>query len=463
MSVLAAFMVPHPPMIIPDVGRGSEAQIEETIEAYRQVAREVAALRPQTIIISSPHSVMYADYFHISPGRRAAGSFAAYRAGNVRLKENYDTELVSRICSCAEDMGISAGTLGEKDPSLDHGTMIPLYFIEMEYTGFEIVRIGLSGLALTEHYRLGMAVQEAVSQTGRDVVYIASGDLSHKLQTYGPYGYAPEGPAYDSRIMDCSSRAAFGEYLEFDETFCEKAAECGHRSFVMMAGCLDGLAVRAKKFSYQDITGVGYGICSFYPEGTDENRHFLRRYLQDQSADQRRKRDTEDAYVRLARQTVDSYVRDHRKIPVPDWAPDEMKNARAGVFVSIHEFGRLRGCIGTISPTTGCIAEEIIQNGISACSRDPRFDAIRQEELDYLEISVDVLSPPEKISSPDQLDVRKYGVIVTNGGRRGLLLPNLDGVDTVDAQIDIARQKAGISRNEKLSLERFEVVRHGQN
>ena len=134
---------------------------------------------------------------------------------------------------------------------------------------------------------------------------------------------------------------------------------------------------------------------------------------------------------------------------------------RAGVFVSIHKNGSLRGCIGTISPTCSSIAQEIAQNAVSASTKDPRFSAIRPSELDELEITVDVLGDTEEISSPDQLDVKRYGVIVSKGRRRGLLLPNLDGVDTVEEQISIALQKAGLDTDEEnFELERFEVVRH---
>ena len=137
-----------------------------------------------------------------------------------------------------------------------------------------------------------------------------------------------------------------------------------------------------------------------------------------------------------------------------------MNDTKAGAFVSIHEHGKLRGCIGTILPTTGSVADEIIQNAVSACARDPRFEPIREDEIPYLEVNVDVLTKPEKISSKDELDVKRYGVIVTHGYKRGLLLPDLDGVDTIDDQIDIARRKGGIREDEPYELERFEVVRH---
>ncbi|MBR1853880.1 MAG: AmmeMemoRadiSam system protein B, partial [Lachnospiraceae bacterium] len=279
MSILAAFMVPHPPMIVPQIGRGSEAQIQKTIDAYRKVAEEIAEIKPETILISSPHATMYADYFHISPGNGASGSFANFGAPKVSFTEAYDTELVGRMEILAQEREFPAGTLGQRDRMLDHGTMVPLYFIRQKYEAFKVIRIGLSGLSLAQHYAFGQLIVQAVEDTGRRVVYVASGDLSHKLQEYGPYGFAPEGPQYDDRIMDVCSRAAFEELFDFEESFCEKAAECGHRSFVIMAGALDGHAVEAKRLSHEDVTGVGYGICTFHVGPKADDRKFLERYL----------------------------------------------------------------------------------------------------------------------------------------------------------------------------------------
>ena len=460
MSILAAYMVPHPPMIVSEVGRGSERQIEATRAAYVRAAEEIAALKPETIIISSPHAAMYADYFHISPGREAEGSFAQFHAPQVRFREAYDEELVRLIERRAKENRFPAGTMGQREKALDHGTMVPLYFIRQKYDGFRLVRLGLSGLPLEAHYRLGMIIQSAAEELGRRAVYVASGDLSHKLQAYGPYGFAAEGPVYDERIMDVCGRAAFGELFDFDEAFCERAAECGHRSFVIMAGALDGLSVKAERLSHEDVTGVGYGVCTFRPEGADESRRFLDIRQQNEEKRLAEARDRSDAWVRLARESVESYVLRRQVMEVPDGLPDELLRRRAGAFVSIHKQGRLRGCIGTIAPTRRNLAEEIIRNAVSAAAHDPRFDPIQPEECRWLEIYVDVLGEPEDIQSEDGLDVKRYGVIVTCGHRRGLLLPDLDGVDTVAQQVAIARQKAGIGPKEKVSLQRFEVVRH---
>jgi len=162
--------------------------------------------------------------------------------------------------------------------------------------------------------------------------------------------------------------------------------------------------------------------------------------------------------ARLARQTVETYVREHRLPEVREDDP-EMKG-RAGVFVSIHKKGALRGCIGTFEPTQPDIAREIVANAVSSATHDPRFTPVRADELKGLEYSVDVLTAPVPVKDRDSLEPRKYVVIVESGWRRGLLLPDLEGVDTVDQQIDICRQKAGIGPGEPVKLYSFEVKRY---
>ncbi|MGI6106655.1 MAG: AmmeMemoRadiSam system protein A [Lachnospiraceae bacterium] len=474
MSVVGAVMVPHPPVLIPEIGRGEEKKVQATIDNYRKAARFAADLRPETLIISTPHSVMYRDYFHISPGSSADGDFRRYRAGGVRFHVKYDTEFVRELCRLADEKQFPAGTLGERDPSLDQGTMVPLYFLREVLPDVPIVRIGLSGLPLADHYRLGMMIQKAAERLGRRAVYVASGDLSHRMTASGPYGYNPHGPEYDERVMDVMGGARFDELMDFDSAFLDEAAECGHRSFVMMAGALDGLAVKAQRLSHEGVLGVGYGICTYEVTGEDGSRHMLDIWEKRHLAEIGRQRKKSDIYVRLARASAERYVRTREPLSLSEARAmveqdssaseaqkDELLNQRAGTFVSIHENGELRGCIGTISPTRSCTAEEILGNAVSASTRDPRFPEIRPEELPYLEITVDVLGKPEPVSSKKELDVRRYGVIVTKGRRRGLLLPDLEGVDSADQQVSIALQKAGLDPDEEnYSMERFEVVRH---
>jgi MEMO1 family protein len=167
----------------------------------------------------------------------------------------------------------------------------------------------------------------------------------------------------------------------------------------------------------------------------------------------------EHALVQLARRTVERYVREHKTTAPPQVLTEEMQR-RAGVFVSLHRQGDLRGCIGTIEPVQDNVALEIISNAISAATRDPRFSPVRPDELADLEISVDVLTEPEPIAGIAELDPKVYGVIVSAGGRRGLLLPDLEGVDTAEEQVRIALRKAWIDPHEKYSLSRFRVIRY---
>jgi AmmeMemoRadiSam system protein A len=166
-----------------------------------------------------------------------------------------------------------------------------------------------------------------------------------------------------------------------------------------------------------------------------------------------------DPIVALAKATVETYVREGKKPPPPSQLTPEMKE-RAGVFVSIHKKGELRGCIGTFAPQEKNVAAEVITNAISSASRDPRFPPVSPDELKDLDYSVDVLTAPEPVKDASQLDPKKYGVIVECGWRKGLLLPDLEGVDSVDYQIDICRQKGGIGPREPVKLYRFEVKRY---
>jgi len=163
--------------------------------------------------------------------------------------------------------------------------------------------------------------------------------------------------------------------------------------------------------------------------------------------------------VNLARKTIELYVRRGKSLPPPQ-NPSELMAQRAGAFVSLHLGGELRGCIGTIEPQQASLAAEVIANAISAATRDPRFLPVTRDELDELDISVDVLEPAEPIASLDELDPRQYGVIVESGGRRGLLLPDLQGVDTAEQQVQIALRKAWIRPDEDYRLSRFRVTRY---
>ena len=265
MSIAAAFIMPHPPVILPGIGGGDEKNIQKTIDACDAIGKKIGEIKPDIIVLTSPHCTMYNDYFHISPGKGAMGDFGKFGAKEISMHVEYDTEFVKALEEETEKNNINAGTLGEKETSLDHGTMVPLSFVNKYYTSYKLVRISLSGLSKQEHYRLGNIIATVSNYLKRKVVFIGSGDLSHKLKDFGPYGFSKEGPLFDMEIVDIIEKGELNRLMDFDPVFAEKAAECGLGSFVILAGTLEGIEFDSRLLSYEGPFGVGYGVGEFIP------------------------------------------------------------------------------------------------------------------------------------------------------------------------------------------------------
>lgn len=475
MALLAAYAVPHPPLIVPAVGRGREKGIADTIAAYREVARRAAAHRPDLIVVTSPHAPLYRDGFFIADTPEETGSLAAFGQPGERVTTHTDLPFAEDVAARLRRRGIPSAGAPASMAEIDHATFVPLHFLEetLDLNAVDVVRIGLSGLSEADHRFLGRAIAEAAQGLNRRCVLVASGDMSHKLKADGPYGFAPEGPVFDKAVADLFAKGDLEGLFDLDAAVCDNAAECGLRSFQIMAGALEatGEPYTSELLSYEGPFGVGYAVAAFEiedaPESTEEEaadeivREENRRIdAAPDGAAAWPPRPGDDPIVALARASVESVVGRGAILSLPADVPEELTGRRAGAFVSLHEHGQLRGCIGTIAPVRASLAEEVIMNGVAAATEDPRFSPVRPEELSYLDYSVDVLGEPEPVDNLEQLDPKRYGVIVTRGHRRGLLLPDLEGVDTVFDQIAIAKQKAGIRPEEQVRLERFEVVRH---
>lgn len=266
-----AFIVPHPPLIIPEIGKGEEKTIQNTIDNYEKYAKEISEINPDTIIITTPHSIMYRDYIHISPNDESFGSFANFNAPQINTTVKYDTELVQELTEKSFENNIPAGTLGERDPYLDHATLIPLYFIQKEnpklLENTKVVRIGLSGLPLEDHFEFGKQINDVIKDQNKKVVFIASGDLSHVLKEDGPYGYQKEGPEFDNLFQEIVKEGDLKKFTQVNEDFAEKASECGLRSFVILSGALDDYNYSTSLDSYEGPFGVGYGCAEINIEG----------------------------------------------------------------------------------------------------------------------------------------------------------------------------------------------------
>ncbi len=460
-KLLNGYILPHPPVIVPRIGRGRERQAVPTVESVKRAAKEIGQERPTTIILSTPHAPCFRDYVYMPDTEILSGDFASFGSPEIELSFRNNEKLRSMIVKRASLMGIHAGSLSESQKKqyrisdrLDHGALVPLYFIAKELDDFRLICISTPFLSFQELYDFGKCIKEAVAESDERVIYIASGDLSHRLTEEAPAGYHPKGFEYDKYLVDKVRNSDVKGLLTTDENFLEKAGECGTRSIVMMYGAFHGMTLSADIYSYEGPFGVGYLIAKII--GEESNAGWQDNRENRQGADCREESD----YVKLARETLETYVKEQKRLKVPQWVPPELKAKRSGVFVSLKKNGMLRGCIGTIGPTMVNIAEEIMNNAISSGTKDPRFPSVMEEELKDLVYSVDVLGSPEKISSMDELDVKRYGVIVISGFRRGLLLPDLEGVDTPEQQVEVALQKAGINKTEPFEMQRFEVIRY---
>lgn len=454
------FLMPHPPLIIPEVGLGTENKVIDTVNACKKVGERVKDINPDTIIIISPHGVVFKDAVAMITAENIEGDMGRFGAPAVKLKCKIDLDLTNKIINNAANYDIPVAGIDERTASrynvpfeLDHGAMVPLYYAG-DMNNINLVHITYGFLSPMELLKFGLAVRKAVKESDKKVVVIASGDLSHRLTHDGPYEYSPKGAKFDSTLIEVLERGDLKGIFSINRKLIMEAGECGLRSLYILAGIMNTERIKANLFSYEGPLGVGYAVMEF-EEGDGDLYNAV---IEEKSKEHKRRIKEGSPYTKLARRNLDSYYSKGILLTVDDIDEEELILDKKGVFVSLKIGGELRGCIGTIEPTTTCVGEEIIRNSISAALNDPRFQPVKAEELMDIDISVDLLYSPEKTSFED-LNPSCYGVIVTAGSKSGLLLPNLEGVNTKEQQLQIAMSKGNISPSETYKLERFKVER----
>lgn len=464
--ILSAYLTPHPPIIISQIGQGEELKAKRTVEGMEEIGRDIALRKPQTIVVITPHGPVFSDANAISMEEKLKGDFGAF--GHSQLSYSYDSdqELTYQIVKNCLTNNIQIAQMTKEmyrrynlDGKLDHGALVPLHFVDKYYSSFQIVHITYGILSPRELYLFGRQIESAVLQQNRDVVVIASGDLSHKLKDSGPYSYSPEGPEFDRLIMKMIADADLTSIASFDMDLAHKAGECGLRSLMILSGILSQYSLETEVFSYEGPYGVGYGTAKLVPVEKG-SKDLLDVIDKAQRSRLEKRKLSESPQASLARMSLEQFIMTGEYPDVPKDSDEELLGAARPVFVSIKKNGSLRGCIGSTAASRGSLAKEIIHYAVEAGTRDPRFPSVTEEELSELTYSVDVLFPSEPIESMKQLDPKEYGVIVEKGHRRGLLLPMIEGVDTPEEQVRIALQKAGIGEEEDFRLERFRVERY---
>jgi len=451
-SSVFGVIAPHPPIFVESVGQAERHKADASLSALATASDAIASYQPETLIVMSPHAPVVYDTFLVDTSEVMEGSLAGF-GDNRSMRWEVDSHLARALVTAADSAGIPVAPRdadARLQPGwLDHATIVPLSFLDPAHQ-FKIVVLSLSYLSLATHHQLGAVIRQTAESLGRKVVFVASGDCSHRLTPQAGAGYSPRGQEFDDALVDLVRTGRLAELRKIDSDLSEAAGECGLRSFVTLGGFAGAEPVPTRLLAYEGPWGVGY-LTALVGDGAL------------MSADQGAETDTstvetapESEIVSLARTTLDAALHDE-PLP-PPILTDPTYPRRAGAFVSLHRGGRLRGCIGTISPTKPTLGEEVAHNVLEAAFEDPRFEPLTAEEFGDLEMSVDVLHPAEP-ATIEELDPKRFGVIVTAGYRRGLLLPDLDGVDDTATQLEIALQKAGILPDEDFSIERFRVDR----
>ena len=458
-SIVFSGIAPHPPIMVPEVGGESAAEVQGSIDGMAELTKRLIATGAETVVLISPHARLERYAFVAYQGPVLQGNFASFRAPAVRFEAPLDEDLLQAISTAAAEEDYDVVGL-ESGQYLDHGTAVPLYFLQHNGWIGSVVALGYSFLSNEDHLRFGSCIGKAINKTGRAAGLIASGDLSHRLKPGAPAGYNPTAYLFDDEVIDALRTNSPERIINIDQELRRNAGECGYRSMLIALGATREQPWACEVIHYEAPFGVGYLVAQLTGSQPASQGSPARGTVEADVADGS---PTAADLPQLARAAVETYVL-HGTQMDSSHANADLLHARAACFVCLktHD-GQLRGCIGTIEPTRENLAEEIIANAINAATRDPRFSPVSAEELSRLRYSVDVLSESEPATLAD-LDPAVYGVIVENesGSHRGLLLPDLEGVDSAAKQVEIAARKACIPPEAPIRLLRFRVSRFGE-
>ena len=464
-NLLGRFFLPHPPMIIPEVGKNNAKEMNITADSLDRAAKAIAEMRPDTVILLSEHGPRFNDHYYMPSQPRVSGDFADFGNKRLILGFNNDLSLAETVANKAKSNGISAGFVDDRTMKrngipydLDHGITVPLYFISRYYTDCKILPISLSGLSGKEHYRFGIILRDAVRESGCNAVVIASGNLSHRLSANSPAGFSAEGEAFDKEVRRLLLHEDINGFLTFDPKHKESAAQCGLDVLRMLIGTLDGFQYTANILSYEAPAGIGLLAAQLY-EGKAKESAFIR-YLAEEEERRKTEQRDETAPLKLARYALTEAVHHGIEATLPEDTPSELLKENGGVFITLKNEGQLRGTYGTLRATQPTLAEEIIFTTFRAAVKDPFLPPIGERELHDIALTVDFIGTPVEIRDISELDPDRYGILVETRGKSAVILPGEPGVETAEDQVKAAKAKAGIHPWHRVKIKRFAVTRY---
>ncbi|MFI5338092.1 MAG: AmmeMemoRadiSam system protein A [Opitutales bacterium] len=434
--------MPHAPILVPGVGRKRLAEAAATARAMTLVATHALAAQPGTIVLISPHSPRRPGAFGVWRTPRLRGSLENFGSPKDRVDLPVDRDFADRLEEEAGHRGLRTWEI--KGEILDHGAMVPLCYLTAAGWKGPTVILSLNHPGEGGLDELGQAIAATARDLSRRTAIIASGDMSHRLTASAPSGYHPQAHCFDETFIDLLRHNRPGDIPRIDPDLLAMAAEDVVDSTTIALAASGFRTEGHQVLSYEGPFGVGYGVALLFdPPVPGTGKTTIDRY---------------EDLPRVARSAVETNLRGGPAEP-PFQPAGELTGCH-GVFVTLRTAsGDLRGCVGSLPPRQVNLVLETWRNAVSAARYDSRFPTVSVAELPDLRYSVTVLGDLEPVASPAELDPAEYGVVVTAAdGRKGVLLPAIEGIDSREEQLEIAQRKAGIEPGEPVTLQRFKAA-----
>jgi MEMO1 family protein len=446
-SVVCAVLMPHAPILVPAVGGERGRAAEATCRAMREAAAAVLSYRPEVLVVITPHAPRRRSGFGLWTGDCLEGSFDLFAAPQVVVTLPNAATLVNGIIRAAQVRDLQTWVISKQ--SLDHGALVPLWFLmDAGWSGPTVV-VGLNYPEDGGLTRLGEAIAEAANSLWLRVAVIASGDMSHRLTENAPCGFHPEAHQFDLNFIRLLELGKYRELENIDPQLREFAAEDVVDSTLIAVSAVGWQATSHRVLNYEGPFGVGYGVAILFAENCKATG--------EKSVSPASSNPDGAILPTVARRSVESALRDSSELPPP---PNGGYLAQKhGVFVTVRRRdGKLRGCVGTIVPVCANLVAETWRSARLAAFQDGRFMPVAADDLGDLQFQVSILHSLEIIASTAELNPQHYGVIVsTSDGRRGLLLPGIKKIKTGDQQLVLARRKGWIEPDEPVTIQRFQA------
>lgn len=448
VSEVYGIIAPHPPIMLEAVGGKDSARTAQTSSSLYFAAKALTRFDPEIVVVLSPHTPTIAGAISVDSSPEHVGSLREFGAATISSSFRGNPAFVQELLYRLDERGIPAidrvSVPSLYAGTLDHGVTVPMSILDPN-SRWPIIPISASTLALENYLDLGALLRMVAASMNTRLAVVGSGDCSHKLTPDAPAGYSSRAAEFDRALITLISANDYLGLSNLDSSLIDEAGQCGLRSFIAVGAASSPAYTRV--LSYERPWGVGY-LTAVINEQLAPLGDSVDFYPQAVFADP----------ITLARSAIRHFLFTGKMLEPKLYDVGDLPD-RTGVFVSLHSEGRLRGCIGSIYPTCDNIASEIAKSAVQAATADCRFASVSADELDTLTIKVDLIEQPQKCSISD-LDPRKWGVIVSSGTKRGVLLPDLSHIETPEQQLSIAKKKAGLSPDEPYTLERFNVVRY---